>query len=259
MPGSRSFDLTRECTRSEAVNDGTAPRMAMPGAGSVGQSGHVGLAPQARLADARAALQQAIVDDKGVLRDDRVDARIASTIERGKMEAVRGIVVHQTDGPTAQSSLDSYKKAGANGAHFLVDKDGSIYQTASLRQRTWHVGKLKARCVVEHTCTPAEIKAYRRFDLSGMNTREQAKAVPFRYPSNADSIGIELVGKAFPVDPQKPDGEQVYEAVTDAQNVSLKWLVDELTRLLGVPMTEVFRHPDVSWKNTTEASTAKWQ
>jgi hypothetical protein len=50
----------------------------------------------------------------------------------------------------------------------------------------------------------------------------------------------------------------VYEPVTPQQNVVLKWLIAELANTLGVAMTEVFRHPDVSRENPTEASTAKW-
>lgn len=51
----------------------------------------------------------------------------------------------------------------------------------------------------------------------------------------------------------------VYEAVTSAQNLSLQWLVGELAQTLQVPSSEVFRHPEVSRKSPTEASTANWQ
>jgi hypothetical protein len=51
---------------------------------------------------------------------------------------------------------------------------------------------------------------------------------------------------------------KVYEAVTDRQNTSLKWLIKELTETLGVSMQEVYRHPQVGRKNETEASSAKW-
>lgn len=257
MPCSRvpgSTDGYLQCTD---VQDGTSALVAMAGGGSVGTSSHAGQSPGAPSAAAAAAQQAAIVDKDGVLKSARVTPSIASTIERGAMPVVRGIIVHQTGGSTAQSSLDSYKSKSANGAHFLIDKDGTIYQAASLHQRTWHVGKLKARCLIEQTCSAADIKAYSKFDPGGMNKRESAKAVPDRFPSNEDSIGIEIVGATLPA--AKAGAEPVYETVTDAQNESLKWLIGELARLLAVPLTEVFRHPQVSWKNTTEASTAKWQ
>jgi N-acetylmuramoyl-L-alanine amidase-like protein len=162
-----------------------------------------------------------------VLKSTRVKAAVACTIERAPMKMMRGIVVHQTGGANSQSSLDSYKSPTVKGAHFLIDKDGTIYQTASLHQRTWHVGKLKARCLIQQTCTPAEIKAYAKFDPFGMNKREPAKSVPDRFPSSEDSIGIELVGATLP--PPKPRAESPCETVTDAQNASLKWRVGELT------------------------------
>ena len=48
------------------------------------------------------------------------------TIEHGAMKSVRGIIVHQTGSSTAAGTLSSYKNAGANGAHFLIDKDGKL-------------------------------------------------------------------------------------------------------------------------------------
>lgn len=53
-------------------------------------------------------------------------------------------------------------------------------------------------------------------------------------------------------------GNAVYEKVNDAQNSSLRWLVAELTDTLKVSMTEIFRHPEVSYKVKTEAGTARW-
>ena len=144
-----------------------------------------------------------LIDVHGIVIHPRVTPAITSTIERGSMPKVRGLIVHQTGGATAQSSLDSYKSTGANGAHFLIDKDGTIYQTASVYKRTWHVGKLKARCLLQTTCTPTEINAYRRFNPTAMNKREAAKAVPGRFPSNEDAVGIELVGATVTGNPPK--------------------------------------------------------
>ncbi len=153
--------------------------------------------------------------------------------------------------------MESYKIEGANGAHFLIDKDGAIYQTASVYKKTAHVGKLRSRCMLELKCTPAETKLNATFSPTKENDREKVKAVPARFPSNDDAIGIELVGAALAVDPKKP-AILTYETVTVEQNKSLKWLVSELEMTLNIPTTEVFRHPTVSRKNDSEASTAQW-
>jgi hypothetical protein len=113
--------------------------------------------------------------------------------------------------------------------------------------------------MMEARCSPAEQKLNSRFDPSREHKRETKKSVPDRFPFNHDSIGIELVGEALPGDSSVPDEKKVYESVTDAQNQSLKWLVEELARTLNISVTEVFRHPTVSRKNPTEASTATWQ
>lgn len=165
--------------------------------------------------------------------------------------------MHQTDGPTAQSALNSYAEPQAKGTHFLIDKDGTIYQTASMFKQTVHVGPLKARCLAEMRCTPAELKALKKYNPRGEHNREKKKPVPDRYPANHDSIGIELVGQSFPLNETDSD-KRTYEALTEEQSDSLQWLLLELRMTLGVPLTEIFRHPTVSRKNKTEAATATW-
>lgn len=192
-------------------------------------------------------------------------------IEHGDMKIVNGIIVHQTGGNDAASSLNSYKNKKANGAHFLIDKDGTIYQVASLLKQTWHVGRLKGRCIESHKCTPAELKIYGNYRKSHLTNRmEMHKATPFRYPSNKDSIGIELVGQCV-LDKKYiekgmskedigmlTDRHGVFETVTNAQNTALASLIRSLQESLHIPEKEVFSHPTVSMKNPTEASTAKW-
>lgn len=87
---------------------------------------------------------------------------------------------------------------------------------------------------------------------------EIAKAVPQRYPSNEDSVGIEIVGAVVAGKGQNPAEQGVYETVNAQQNASLRWLIAELTSTFGIPMTEIFRHPVVSRKNPTEAKSALW-
>lgn len=195
------------------------------------------------------------IDDKGVISDPKILNSISPHIEHAPMPVVQGIIVHQTNSPTAKSTLNGYVNPKANGAHFLIDKDGTIYQTASVTRKTYHVGRLRSRCLAEMTCEPAELKLAQKWNPKGENIREQAKNVPNRFPSNDDSIGIEIVGQAFP---EKGSNKLVYESVTPEQNQSLKWLIGELREALKVPLTEIFRHPVVSHKTDSEAETASW-
>jgi N-acetyl-anhydromuramyl-L-alanine amidase AmpD len=187
-----------------------------------------------------------ILINNGAVVDTKVTLKIEPKIEKGPMAAVTGIIVHQTAGSSAASAFASYAN-GAVGAHFLIDKDGTIYQTARVTQKTWHVGWLQSRCVAELKCA-----APKKWDPRGTHRSELSKSWPNRYPTNDDSIGVELVGKFDAT-------TRTYETATSAQNASLKWLVAELNLTLKLRATEVFRHPTVSYKEPTEASTAKWK
>ncbi len=213
------------------------------------------------------------IDPQGmVIHNARIIARRSTGIERGRMEKVRGIVVHQTNTASESAVFNSYGSPQANGAHFLIAKGGTIYQTASLLARTNHVGRLRARCIAEQRCEPAEIALTSGTRYDAIHASEMGKEVPTRYPANTDSIGIEIVGLAIPPAPDRiPRGlseyrrklyiteNSVYESVTGPQMLSLQYLIDEITQTLAIPKTEIHRHPDVSHKNRTEAATAAWQ
>jgi N-acetyl-anhydromuramyl-L-alanine amidase AmpD len=196
----------------------------------------------------------------GKLISAMVKINIMGSIEKGAMTSVSGIIVHQTGGKSANSALESYKK-GEAGAHFLIDTDGKIYQTARTDQKCYHVGKLRSRCYENKSCDVEEMKAVKGIlfkkgqvyssRVSELNKHEQAKSSPDRYPSNEDSIGIEIVGGVTK--------EGSYELVSNEQNASLKWLVSTLIKHFGIGSGEVFKHPEVSYKQPTEASTATWQ
>jgi len=192
--------------------------------------------------------------------------------KQGDMPIIHGIIVHQTNTPLAGPVFNSYgndkkpdgTKFRPDGAHFLIDKDGTIYQTASLFRKTQHVGALKARCLLKAVCQPAELAA----GLETWNTKawigggrmkshqnEKVKTYPDRFPSNDDSIGIELVGESFVTGPK---GTKIdFVDLTDKQRESLKWLLRELAETLKVPLTEIFRHPVVAFKEPAEARSAQ--
>jgi len=210
------------------------------------------------------------VDEHGMINHARVRHARSPQIERGKRAgAITGIVVHQTDADTSASSLNSYKRPKANGAHFLIDKDGTIYQTAAIYQRTNHVGPLKARCLATARCEPRD---FAKAGVEGMHQIEMRKPPDERYPGNMEAIGIELVGRArLPVGFKAVGKEAeltldelrgrhgIYDEPTAAQNQSLSWLVRVLQESVRIGREEVFRHPLVSRKNPTEAQGANWK
>lgn len=199
----------------------------------------------------------ALLTKDGCLIDPKIKQHISHAIEHGNMPQANGITVHQTDGATAESAFQQFARGG-NGSHFLIDKDGTIYQTAAVTKIAWHIGKLKSRCLAEYRCAPAEAKRITTMRPKDINSEEIKKKFPDRYPSNQDSIGIELVGQAFPLGKDIPSDKKIYENAPEKQNISLKWLVQTLEENLRISTSEVYRHPTLSWKNITEASSAKW-
>ncbi|WP_145750075.1 peptidoglycan recognition protein family protein [Nitrospirillum amazonense] len=192
-----------------------------------------------------------VIDDDGWVIDPRVKKTPFFNLKHGLMDVIHGIIVHQTASPSAQSTFNSYKSADPNGAHFLIDKDGTIYQTASVTWKVWHVGKIRSRCLVNYTCTPLEIRKLK--SSSQIQKTEREKKFPDRYPMNEDSLGIEIVSAVIG-DEKHPN----FETVTDEQNGSLTWLISELKQKFSVPPTEIYRHPDVAYKNAHEAESARW-
>jgi len=196
----------------------------------------------------------------GKLVDKKVSQKIYKSLQKGNMTTINAIVVHQTGASTAQHTFNSYTSS-SNGAHFLIDKSGQIYQTAHTNQKTYHVGKVRSRCIETKSCSKAELSTansiYLKKGLSysvrvkNMHNHEKSKSYPNRYPTNNDSIGIEIVGNYI-----KRNG--TYESVNLKQNLSLKWLVNELTTHLKLQNNDIYKHPEVSYKQPSEAKTANW-
>src|SRR6476646_1083032 len=186
-----------------------------------------------------------MTESKGQIIDGKVTQKIAPAIERGALDAVHAIVMHQTGGSSAESTLASYGHKGANGAHFLIDTDGTIYQTAHVDKRTHHVGNIQSRCHNLKSCSPDDATAIDTIlhpkkkkvpystKVRQLSDHEAKKAYPKRYPTNSDSLGIEVVG-AF-------DGG-IYDDPTSDQADSVKWLVAELLALFKLTTDDVYRH-----------------
>jgi hypothetical protein len=202
----------------------------------------------------------AITIKDGQILDGRVKLNLFANLEHGDLSKVNALVLHQTDSNNAKGTLEGYKSTTI-GAHFLIDKDGTIYQTARLNKKCFHVGLLQARCYNADNCSPEEQAAIKTIQgikgaknrIVALNKHESGKEYPNRYPGNSDSIGIEVVGKAT-----GKAGKEVYEDPTPAQDSSVKWLVAELLTVFRLQISDVYRHPTLSYKNPTEAQHVTW-
>lgn len=197
------------------------------------------------------------MDSEGMLISEKIEPRRFHSIEHGDLRSVRALVIHQTDASTAQHTFNGYLSKGS-GAHFLIEKNGVIYQTASIKKRCYHVGRyIRSKCVAadKASCDSAQMRKIHALtwtlQIRALDTYERTKNYPERYPMNSDSLGIELVGKHL-------DAAR-YEMVTAMQNQSLRWLVAQLYGHFSLTSEDVYTHPQISYKHPGEASSAVWK
>jgi len=236
------------------------------------------------MSDSNIEVKNGFIDDERVIQKtghgvDKNGNLKPFKLERGEMldENKHAIVIHQTHTETAEEVFNNYANPKTrNGAHFLIDKDGTIYQTASLDKGANHVGEIKARCLSESNCSQEELDAglekwnkqpWINNGQRKSHDHEKMKDFPDRFPKNEDSIGIECVGKAWKYDKEGnlledqsksvPDKRYVYESLTDKQKESLKWLSGELAKKYDIPASEIYRHPEIAVKLPSEAESAK--
>ncbi len=198
--------------------------------------------------------------NNGIIVSPRVLVKLQPGIEHGTLKAIRAIIVHQTDSSTAAQTLNSYG-VGGNGAHLLIDKDGTIYQTALLTKICWHIGKIMAKCYEQHSCVGQEAAFYSKLHklpfsqtvVPSYKHEVATKQYPARFPTNEEAIGIEIVGKKLGLKDNSP-----FELVTKEQQQSLDFIIGELLIALKLTRTDIYRHPQVSHKSLMEAASAKF-
>ena len=164
----------------------------------------------------------------------------------GSRSDTNGIVLHRTGGSTAASALNQWKNDGL-GTHFIIDENGKIIQTADVDAKTSHVGRIRSRCADTGACSAEESAAIKEigWNPGRINAREQAKPYPSRYPTNSDSIGIEVVGSYNA-------SADSYSAATASQLNALNALVGALQAKYDLRNDDVYRHSQVSYKAGNE-------
>ncbi len=194
----------------------------------------------------------------GKIVDKTVDVKTYASIEHGNINTITSIVLHRTDSSTASSTIQAYANGKESGAHFLIDKAGKIYQTADMGKICWHVGILLPRCQIEKNCNPKELKTItaliheKGFSFGrrarNLSRHETGKKYPLRYPSNSDSIGIEVVGRFWP-------SKKSFDKPTQQQLRSLKWLVELIVKEYNISIkNDVYTHGAIARKEVSEGA-----
>ena len=191
--------------------------------------------------------------------------------EKGALERINGIVLHRTASGKMQKTKDILDGLKKNGTHFLIDRDGTIYQAASLLNATQHVGPIRAKFKIDKNLVKSKDYHNGYDDLwkdgqavpiwtnsteynqrrIGVFFRESYKPYPHRYVYNRDSIGIEVVA-SYDSNPKKQTSP-LWESTTKEQLASIRHLVNLLKSLYNLSDEDVYKHNVIAYKTDNEA------
>jgi hypothetical protein len=87
---------------------------------------------------------------KAFIRSPNVSSRNGTKIDM--------VVLHFTDGPSAQSAINTFRDPNAQvSAHYIIDKNGDIYQMVEDSDKAWHAKAANPRSIgIEHVALPGE-------------------------------------------------------------------------------------------------------
>lgn len=187
------------------------------------------------------------IDDKGYVQNADFTQNPIAALEKEAMTGPHAIILHRTESANADSALTSFKKGV--GTHFLVDKDGTVTQTACLLQYTYHIGKIRSRCYTNGTCSKEETATIKKWGWAPkkIHDHEAEKEYPIRYPINQDSVGIEVVG-------QYNSTTKKWDDATKEQLKSIGKIVKLLKTEYKLTNDDIYEHDKISYKTEGEGA-----
>ena len=133
-----------------------------------------------------------------------------------RKDTVQFIIIHATGTEAVQETLDVFEKRDVS-AHYVIDRDGTVYGLVDPDKRAWHAGVS---------------------DWQGYCQKTGFKGL------NDASIGIEL---QCPAKETMENGEVCqFDNFSNDQIVACVELCKRLMRIYDIPLPHVLRHSDVS-------------
>ncbi|MDR7194521.1 peptidoglycan recognition protein family protein [Luteimonas terrae] len=203
----------------------------------------------------RAELSVAVyVGENGYVQNAGFVHQPIAALEKRAMTGPVAIILHRTDGASVQSALNSANSG--IGTHFYVDKDGTVYQTASLHKHTSHVGRIRSRCYEASNCPADEMEEIRGFGWAPkrLHDHEKGKPYPTRYPMNEDSVGIETVSRCVKNCGPNDKGTPEWETPTAEQAESIANIISILQDAYSLTDTDIYEHDLISYKTAGEGA-----
>ncbi|WP_218057390.1 peptidoglycan recognition protein family protein, partial [Gilliamella sp. Fer1-1] len=186
------------------------------------------------------------INNEGFICSDSITQYQVKKLERGNIIGPNAIVLHRTFSKgSAINVIENTWKSPWNkdniGAHFVIDKDGTIYQVVSLKKYANHVGKIRPRCALTGNCD----STYKSKTLREQYLSELKKDYPERYPYNQDSIGIEVVA-------WWDDKTKLWDDATPQQLESIRNLVIFLQKEFNLNDKDLYQHQCIAYKTSGE-------
>lgn len=187
------------------------------------------------------------VGENGYIQNAGYVIKPVAALEKGRIDGPKAIVLHRTDSTTADGTMQAFERGV--GTHFLVGKDGTVFQAASLTRKTAHVGKIRSRCHIEGVCSLEETLLITGWGWAParIHNHEKAKNYPQRYPMNEDSVGIETVAKF-------DQATEQWEAPTTEQSAAITRLIAILKKEYGLSDADIYEHDRISYKQPGEGA-----
>lgn len=177
--------------------------------------------------------------EDGFIKHTRIIKNHINIIEHGDFKdsksSIQKIILHRTAGGTTKACIDSFKSGRKSrnggidhyGTHFIVGKDGTITQTASLNKVTWHCSGWNSKSIgIEVVGFALDKNGKPTLGLKGQNsvtdwedlTETQAKSVACLIKSlliyyNLDKSKIDCHEHLAPK--EKGEGQIVYNAIKE--------------------------------------------
>jgi len=209
------------------------------------------------------------VNKDGFIEGGGIIKHQINTLEVENLKDVHAVVIHRTENNNLSEAINAFSDKKRVGTHFIIDKDGTIYQTASLNKTTQHVGNIMAKCEevgeydlekkysrrIDKNCTKLEkeeiakatagTKGWGEVFSNMLSDHEKNKEYPYRNPKNTDSVGIEFIGKF-----DKNTGK--FESVTKEQAESGRKLVEYIQK--KYKDSDLYAHDDIAPKTKNEGA-----
>lgn len=193
------------------------------------------------------------VDEDGFIMGMNYTKKHQTKLENGKLTKIEAIVLHRTEGGDVISAMSNTTL----GTHFYVASDGTVYQAASLNKKTQHVGSGLYSKEKDET---GEGSYENTWPHNERGKAELNKNYPDRYPTNGESVGIEVAGRFTKTSGKETSGKYKgedkgeWEALTEKQINAVICLCKVLKKQYKLDNDDIFAHDDIKPKTKGEGS-----